>query len=66
MMPQHHSTQRRLNVQTYDPIWEKIRFEAEEITRSEPALASFVLANVLNHAASRRRDLPPSGSAPGP
>jgi serine O-acetyltransferase len=50
MMPQHRSTQHHLNVQTYDPIWEQIRLEAEEITRREPALASFILANVLNHS----------------
>ncbi|WP_088347444.1 MULTISPECIES: serine O-acetyltransferase [Rhodomicrobium] len=36
-------------IQAYDPIWQQIRAEAEEITRREPALASFILANVLNH-----------------
>jgi serine O-acetyltransferase len=50
MMPQHRTKPQRLNVQSYDPMWETIRSEAEEITRREPALASFIFANVLNHA----------------
>jgi serine O-acetyltransferase len=36
-------------VRTYDPIWDTIRSEAEEITLREPALAGFIFANVLNH-----------------
>lgn len=48
-MQQRLSTQRRPTLQAYDPIWDKIRAEAEEITRREPALASFIFANVLNH-----------------
>lgn len=31
-----------------DPIWAAVRAEAEEIVRSEPAMASFVFATVLN------------------
>ncbi|MGF1455176.1 MAG: serine O-acetyltransferase [Alphaproteobacteria bacterium] len=34
---------------TCDPIWECIRAEAEAIAVSEPVLASFVHATVLNH-----------------
>lgn len=49
-MPQQLSKQHTPRLQSYDPIWQQIRAEAEEITRREPALASFVLANVLNHA----------------
>ncbi|MGB0087181.1 MAG: serine O-acetyltransferase [Rhodomicrobiaceae bacterium] len=49
-MSQQLSKQRRTNVKSYDPIWHTIRVEAEEITRREPALASFIFANVLNHA----------------
>jgi serine O-acetyltransferase len=48
-MPQL-SKQHTSKIQSYDPIWQQIRGEAEEITRREPGLASFVLANVLNHA----------------
>lgn len=37
------------NVEPLDPIWQKVRIEAEKIAGSEPALASFVFATVLNH-----------------
>jgi len=36
-------------VQSYDPIWDTIRADAEEIVEREPALASFIYATVLNH-----------------
>ncbi len=49
-MSQHLSTQPRSNVTSYDPMWNTIRVEAEEIARREPTLASFIFANVLNHA----------------
>lgn len=32
-----------------DPGWARIRHEAEEITRREPELATFVFENILNH-----------------
>jgi serine O-acetyltransferase len=32
-----------------DPVWSEVRREAEAIVRSDPALASFVHATVLNH-----------------
>ncbi len=34
----------------YDPVWHQIRTEAEDITRREPELASFVFANILNQS----------------
>ena len=34
---------------TLDPIWDRIRTEAEEIVQREPELASFVYSTVLNH-----------------
>ena len=37
------------NVEPLDPIWQKVRAEAQEIANTEPALASFVFATVLNH-----------------
>jgi serine O-acetyltransferase len=49
-MPHQLSKQSRLSVQPNDPIWDAIRAEAEEIARREPALASFIFSNVLNHA----------------
>jgi serine O-acetyltransferase len=32
-----------------DPGWARVRHEAEEITRREPELATFVFENILNH-----------------
>jgi serine O-acetyltransferase len=32
-----------------DPVWARIRSEAEEITRREPELATFIYENVLHH-----------------
>ena len=49
-MPHQLSKQNRLSVQSYDPIWDSIRAEAEEVTRREPALSSFIFSNILNHA----------------
>jgi serine O-acetyltransferase len=49
-MPPQMSEIRHANVEAYDPIWERIRVEAEEIARREPSLGGFVYANVLNHA----------------
>ncbi len=49
-MPQHLSKPHHLKVQSYDPLWDQVRAEAEEIARREPALASFIFANVLNHS----------------
>jgi serine O-acetyltransferase len=36
-------------LKSVDPIWFEVKREAEEIVRSEPAMASFVFATVLNH-----------------
>jgi serine O-acetyltransferase len=36
-------------VRTVDPVWTRIREEAEDITRREPELASFIFATVLHH-----------------
>jgi serine O-acetyltransferase len=37
-------------IESYDPIWSQLRREAEEISRSEPALGGFIYATVLSHA----------------
>jgi serine O-acetyltransferase len=34
---------------TLDPIWTRVRAEAEDIVRREPELATFIYANVLHH-----------------
>ena len=62
-MPQQMSKQRAPDIQAYDPIWDTIRAEAEDITRREPALSSFILANVLNHASLKTRSATGSRSA---
>src|SRR3954468_20891859 len=32
-----------------DPVWARIRQEAEEVVRREPELATFIYASILNH-----------------
>jgi serine O-acetyltransferase len=34
---------------TVDPVWARVRGEAEDVVRREPAMASFIAATVLNH-----------------
>ncbi len=34
-----------------DPVWTRVREEAEDAARREPALASFIFATILNHNA---------------
>jgi serine O-acetyltransferase len=36
-------------VQAIDPVWDRMRGEAEEIARKEPVLGGFIFAAVLNH-----------------
>ncbi len=36
-------------LQTVDPVWFRIRKEAEQVAHDDPALASFVFATVLSH-----------------
>lgn len=49
-MAPHTTEIRQSNVEAYDPIWNRIRSEAEEAAMHEPALGGFFHANVLNHA----------------
>jgi serine O-acetyltransferase len=49
-MPSHLTGIRQDNVEAYDPLWARIRLEAEEIAKREPALGGFIFATVLNHA----------------
>ncbi|MEA2990358.1 MAG: serine O-acetyltransferase, partial [Alphaproteobacteria bacterium] len=32
-----------------DPVWARIRREAEEVVRSEPELATFIYSTILHH-----------------
>jgi serine O-acetyltransferase len=45
-MAQH---QARLKLDTVDPVWERIRHEAEAVTRNEPELATFIYSSILHH-----------------
>jgi serine O-acetyltransferase len=36
-------------IDTVDPVWARIRREAEDIVRREPELASFIYATILHH-----------------
>jgi serine O-acetyltransferase len=37
------------SVEKIDPVWSRIREEAEEIARKEPALGGFIFSLILNH-----------------
>ncbi|MEJ8574540.1 serine O-acetyltransferase [Microbaculum marinum] len=41
--------ERDVRIASCDPIWSRIREEAQEIAEREPALTAFVLDSVLNH-----------------
>jgi len=36
-------------IENYDPVWSRVRREAEEISAAEPALGGFIYASVLSH-----------------
>src|SRR5258708_23477423 len=46
-MAQQLKTVHRLD--KVDPVWTKIRDEAEEVVRREPELASFIYSSILHH-----------------
>ena len=43
------SPQPSRHIKAVDPVWDAIRSAAREICKAEPALATLVMANVLNH-----------------
>jgi serine O-acetyltransferase len=45
-MAQHRS--KRAVLETVDPVWSRIRHEAEEIVRCEPEIASFIYETILH------------------
>src|ERR1700688_4874604 len=45
-MAQH---QVRPALDTVDPVWARIRREAEELVRREPELATFIFSTILHH-----------------
>lgn len=47
-MAQHHSRPAEA-IQKLDPVWAKIRAEAEEIVRREPEIGTFIYSSILHH-----------------
>jgi serine O-acetyltransferase len=45
-----HQTRVKSALDKVDPVWARIRREAEDLARSEPELATFIYASVLHHA----------------
>jgi serine O-acetyltransferase len=45
----HYQTRPAKALDTVDPVWTRIRNEAEDVTRREPELATFIYENVLHH-----------------
>jgi serine O-acetyltransferase len=36
-------------IETVDPVWDRLRREAEDVVRREPALATFIYSTILHH-----------------
>ena len=47
-MVQHHS-RATTAIKQVDPVWARIRNEAEDIVRREPQIASFIYSSILHH-----------------
>jgi serine O-acetyltransferase len=45
----HYQTRPVKALDKVDPVWARIRSEAEEITRREPELGTFIYENILHH-----------------
>jgi serine O-acetyltransferase len=48
MHPRSHDHDRS-GLRSVDPVWQRVREEAEDILRAEPDLASLVITGILNH-----------------
>jgi serine O-acetyltransferase len=48
-MAQQQNVRTLKSVGTVDPVWARIRDEAEQVVRQEPELASFIYSTVLHH-----------------
>jgi serine O-acetyltransferase len=45
----HQQTRPAATIDKVDPVWTRIRGEAEEVTRREPELTTFMYENILHH-----------------
>ena len=67
-MAMHQINPQGAKLAALDPIWDRVRTEAEDIVRREPELASFIYSTVLHHerlearGASHRRTSRPFGA----
>src|SRR5438046_7686371 len=48
-MAMHQITPQGAKLAALDPIWDRVRTEAEDIVRREPELATFIYSTVLHH-----------------
>ncbi|WP_322518236.1 serine O-acetyltransferase [Rhodopseudomonas palustris] len=48
-MVMHQVNPQPAKLTSLDPIWERVRTEAEDVVRREPELASFIYGSVLHH-----------------
>src|SRR5436305_3798651 len=48
-MAKHQVSPQGAKLAAFDPIWERVRTEAQDIVRREPELASFIYSTVLHH-----------------
>ena len=55
----HYQTKPAKALDKVDPVWARIRDEAEEITRREPELATFIYENILHQRLAGSGDHPP-------
>ncbi len=46
---QTNAQTKAVNIGRVDPVWQRIRLEAEAVVRQEPELASFIYASILHH-----------------
>src|ERR1700740_1031243 len=49
-MAMHQINPQGAKLAALDPIWDRVRSEAEDIVRREPELGFFIYSTVLNHA----------------
>jgi serine O-acetyltransferase len=45
----HHQTRAANALDKVDPVWARVRQEAEEVVRREPQLATFIYSTILHH-----------------
>ena len=48
-MSQAQTSRSRPGLRNVDPVWSRIREEAEEIAAKDPSLGGFIFSNVLNY-----------------